>query len=122
MPTLEHLDPETPIHAQFQEKTGPIVLVNTFTVPADRTEEFLALWQEDAAFMKAQPGFISTQMHRGTAGSRILVNIAVWESTEALARAHALPAFRALTEKLPDYIVARPHILEKVAVDGICVA
>jgi heme-degrading monooxygenase HmoA len=28
--------------------------------------------------MKQQPGFISTQLHRGTAGSTTYVNVAVW--------------------------------------------
>jgi hypothetical protein len=36
------------------------------------------LWAGDAAFMKQQPGFISTQLHRGTAGSTTYVNVAVW--------------------------------------------
>jgi hypothetical protein len=36
--------------------------------------------------MKQQPGFISTQLHRGTAGSTTLVNVAVWESARALGR------------------------------------
>ncbi|HEY5836118.1 antibiotic biosynthesis monooxygenase family protein [Streptomyces sp.] len=116
------LDPATPMRAQFQEETGPVVLMNTFFVPRERTDEFLKLWQADAAFMKSQPGCISIQLHQGTAGSQLLVNLAVWESSAALAKAHADPEFRKLSARLPDDIVAHPHLFTKVAVDGVCVA
>ncbi|MDG4859725.1 antibiotic biosynthesis monooxygenase [Streptomyces sp. T-3] len=122
MVAVEHLDPSTPLPAQFQEQTGPIVLINTFTVPREQIDKFLELWKEDAQYMKAQPGFISTQMHRGTADSQLLVNVGVWESSAALAKAHANPEFRQLTSKLPDGVIARPHIFQKVAVEGVCVA
>ncbi|WP_247745509.1 hypothetical protein [Streptomyces oryzae] len=42
MAKLQSLDPNTPMFAQFEEKTGPIVLANTFVVPKERTEAFLA--------------------------------------------------------------------------------
>lgn len=122
MVNIAHLDPTTPMWDQFQEKTGPIVLINTFFVPRDSIDEFLKLWEEDAKIMKAQPGFISTQMHRGTANSQLLVNIGIWESSEALARAHANPDFQESTKKLPDGVIAHPHIFKKVAVEGVCVA
>jgi heme-degrading monooxygenase HmoA len=32
--------------------------------------------------MKRQPGFISTQLHRGIADSDALLNYALWESVE----------------------------------------
>jgi heme-degrading monooxygenase HmoA len=119
---IEFLDPSTTLASQFQEETGPIVLINTFFVPRDVIDEFLAIWQEDAAFMKTSPGFISTQLHRGTANSQLLVNIAVWESTEALSRALANPGFREKAGRFPDGIVTYPHIFEKIAVEGVCVA
>ena len=116
------LDPSTPLASQFQAETGPIVLINTFFVPRQVTDEFLKLWQDDASFMKASPGFISTQLHRGTAGSQLLVNIAVWESTAALFRAHSDPEFREKAGRMPDGVVAYPHVIEKIAVENICVA
>ncbi|MFC4961243.1 antibiotic biosynthesis monooxygenase family protein [Streptomyces mauvecolor] len=61
--------------AQFKEETGPIVLANTFFVPKERTEAFLSLFRRQAEFMKAQPGFVSLQMHKGTADSRLLMNV-----------------------------------------------
>ncbi|MEW2373722.1 antibiotic biosynthesis monooxygenase family protein [Streptomyces sp. NPDC006656] len=116
MAKLQSLDPSTPMFAQFQEKTGPIVLANTFLVPKERTESFLALFQRQSEFMKAQPGFVSLQMHQGTAGSDLLMNVAVWESTEALARAFGSPDFRRLAAEFPDDIVSYPHIFEQIDV------
>jgi heme-degrading monooxygenase HmoA len=122
MINIDTLDPSTPLASQFQAETGPIVLINTFFVPRQVTDEFLKLWQDDASFMKASPGFISTQLHRGTAGSQLLVNIAVWESTAALFRAHSDPKFREKAGRMPDGVVAYPHVFEKIAVENICVA
>jgi quinol monooxygenase YgiN len=119
---IDALDPSTPLTSQLQEKTGPVSLVNTIIVPRDFMEEFLAIWREDASFMKASPGFISTQLHRGTADSQVLVNVAVWESTAALAAAYSNPRFQEAVSKYPDGIVAYPHVFEKVAVEGVCVA
>lgn len=58
MAKLQSLDPHTPLFAQFEEMTGPIVLASTFVVPKERTEAFLALFRRQAEFMKAQPGSV----------------------------------------------------------------
>jgi len=54
---------------QLHQDDGPVVLINQFNLAPGDTERFLQAWADDAAFMKQQPGFISTQLHRGTAGS-----------------------------------------------------
>ncbi|MFJ9455223.1 antibiotic biosynthesis monooxygenase family protein [Kitasatospora sp. NPDC101447] len=114
MAELQSLDPSTPLFAQFTQDTGPIVLANTFVVPPERTEAFLALFRRQAEFMQAQPGFVSLQMHKGAAGSRLLMNIAVWESTGALAAAFGSPEFQRLAAEFPDDIVSYPHIFERI--------
>jgi quinol monooxygenase YgiN len=119
---IDDMDPSTPLFSQFQEKTGPITLINTIIVPREMMEKFLTVFREDASFMKASPGLISTQLHRGTADSQLLVNVAVWESTEALFAAYSQPEFQAAAGKYPDGITAYPHIFEKIAVEGVCVA
>lgn len=119
---VDHLDPSTPLMSQFQEKTGPITLINTISVPRELMAEFMVAFQEDASYMKSSPGFISAQLHRGTADSQLLVNVAVWESTEALFAAFSNPEFQAKASQYPDGIVAYPHVFEKIAVDGVCVA
>jgi quinol monooxygenase YgiN len=114
MAKLQSLDPHTPMFAQFREKTGPIVLANTFFVPKERTESFLALFRRQAEFMEAQPGFVSLQLHKGTADSRLLLNVAAWESTEALATAFGSPEFQRMAADFPDDIVSYPHIFEQI--------
>src|SRR3954470_7818953 len=116
MAKLQNLDPDTPMFAQFKEKTGPIVLANTFVVPEERTEAFLALFRRQAEFMKAQPGFVSLQMHKGTGGSRLLMNVAVWESTQALATAVGSAQFQRMAAEFPDDILWSPHIFERIDV------
>ncbi|MGP3919410.1 antibiotic biosynthesis monooxygenase family protein [Nonomuraea sp. 10N515B] len=80
--------------------------MNTFVAPEGRTEEMLAAWKEDAAYFKSRPGFISAQLHQGIAGSRVLVNIAVWESAAHLRAAFSAPEFGAALERYPDGTVA----------------
>jgi quinol monooxygenase YgiN len=116
------MDERTTFMQQLREDTGPIVLINEFNVAPEDLERFLEAWADDAAFMKAQPGFISTQLHRGTAGSCAFVNVAVWESSKALGKAFGSPEFQQRAARYPDTAVAAPHVFEKVAVPGICVA
>ncbi len=119
---LAQMDPRVTFAEQLQQETGPVVLINTFNVAPEEADRLLAVWAEDAAFMKRQPGFISTQLHRGIAGSATFVNVAVWESAQALREAFSSPAFRAHAARYPDSTVTKPHLFEKVAVPGICVA
>ena len=119
---LAEMDSRVTFAEQLQQETGPVVLINTFTVAPEDADRLLAVWAEDAAFMKRQPGFISTQLHRGIAGSTVFVNVAVWESAGALRAAFFSPEFRAHVAHYPDSTVATPHLFEKVAVSGIRVA
>lgn len=116
MAKLQSLDPHTPMFGQFKEKTGPIVLANTFLVPKESAEAFLTLFSRQAEFMKAQPGFVSFGMHKGTGDSRLLMNIAVWESTESLATAFGSPEFQRMAAEFPDDVVSYPHVFEQIDV------
>jgi heme-degrading monooxygenase HmoA len=82
-------------------------------------DAFLEAWTADSHFMKAQPGYISTQLHRGIAGSSTFVNVAQWESTDAFRAAVTSPEFQASAERYPQSAVAAPHIFTKVAVPGV---
>ena len=62
--TLAEMDERVSFRERVQQETGPVVLINTFTVPPEDADQLLAVWAEDAAFMKRQPGFISTQLQR----------------------------------------------------------
>ncbi|MGR3908299.1 antibiotic biosynthesis monooxygenase family protein [Burkholderia sp. SR8] len=122
MAHFKPMDPAFPIQQQLGIDAAPVVLVNVFTLdPADEAD-FLAVWQNDAAFMKQQPGFISTQLHRALGDSPTYLNHAVWESTEAFRAAFTHPEFVAKLSAYPSSAVASPHLFQKVAVPGICTA
>ena len=89
--------------------------------PADEAD-FLVVWKDDAAFMKQQPGFISTQLHRALGDSPTYLNYAIWESTEAFRAAFTHPEFVAKLSAYPSSAVASPHLFQKVGVAGICTA
>ena len=122
MPLLRPLDPAFPIDRQLAVDTTPVVLVNLVTLDKADDPRFLEAWQNDAAFMKRQPGFISTQLHRAIGDSSAYVNYAVWESTAHYRAAFTHPEFKASLAAYPSSVVAIPHLFQKVAVPGICVA
>ncbi|HZR85450.1 MAG TPA: antibiotic biosynthesis monooxygenase family protein [Bradyrhizobium sp.] len=122
MALLRPLDPAFPIDRQISVDASPVVLVNVFTLGAADEASFLKVWQDDAAFMKRQPGFISTQLHRAIGDSPTYLNYAVWQSTADFRAAFTHPEFRAKLSAYPSSAVASPHLFQKVAVSGICVA
>src|ERR1700747_2908641 len=119
MSLLRPLDPAFPIERQLGIDTGPVVLVNVG--PLDRADEqsFLKVWQDDAVFMKRQPGFISTQLHRAIGESPTYLNYAVWETNAAFRAAFMHPEFRAKISAYPPSAAASPHLFQKIAIPGI---
>ena len=122
MSLLRPLDPSFPIERQVTIDASPVVLVNVFTLDKADEQTFLKVWEGDAAFMKRQPGFISTQLHRAIGENPTYLNYAVWESTAAFRAAFGHPEFRAKLATYPASAVASPHLFQTVAVPGICVA
>ncbi len=122
MSLLRPLDPAFPIERQLEIDATPVVLVNVFRLDQADEQTFLQAWQDDAAFMKRQPGFISTQLHRAIGESPTYLNYAVWESTAHFRAAFTHPEFRAKHSAYPSSAVASPHLFQRVAVPGICVA
>jgi heme-degrading monooxygenase HmoA len=114
--------PAFPIERQIAIDASPVVLVNLFTLDKVDEQAFLNAWQDDAAFMKRQPGFISTQLHRAIGESPTYLNYAVWRSTAHFRAAFTQPEFRAKLSVYPASAVASPHLFQKVAVPDVCVA
>lgn len=104
------------------DSAEPVVLINQFTVPADDVDHFLDVWADDARYMKQQPGFMSTQLHRGIAGSTTFVNTADWESAATLRAAFTSPEFQQRMAQYPAGVTASPHVYRKQAVPGVCTA
>ena len=122
MPQLRPLDPSFPIQRQLAVEAAPVVLVNLFTLASADESAFLEVWRDDAEFMKRQPGFISTQLHRAIGESPIYLNYAVWESNAAFRAAFTHPDFQAKLSGYPSSAAASPHLFQKIAVRGVCVA
>jgi len=122
MSLLRPLDPAFPIERKIAINASPVVLVNVFTLDKADEQTFLKTWQDDAEFMKRQAGFISTQLHRAVGENPTYLNCAVWDSTAAFRAAFTHPEFVAKLSAYPSSAVASPHLFQKVAVPGICVA
>lgn len=116
------MDETFPIERQLAVEAAPVVLINLFTLATADEEQFLEAWTDDAEFMKRQPGFISTQLHRAIGDSPTYLNYAVWDSTETFRAAFTHPEFIAKLAAYPSSAVASPHLFQKVAVVGICTA
>ena len=122
MPQLVEMDRHVSLFEQMEQQgVCSVILINTFTVEPEEADRLQEAWASDAAFMKRQPGFISTQLHRGIGGSSVFVNYAVWESVEDFKRAFGNPEFQAKMQDYPSSAQASPHLVKKVAVAGICV-
>jgi len=121
MSLLRPLDPAFPIERQIELEASPVVRVNIFTLDKADEPTFLEVWQDDADFMKRQPGFISTQLHRAIGESPTYLNYAVWETSAHFRAALTHPEFLAKLSAYPSSSVATPHLFQKVAVPGICV-
>lgn len=118
---LKPLDETTPIFQQLNSTLSPVVLVNIFTVAEADIPELLQAWELDANWMKRQPRYISTQLHRSIAGSTVFMNYAVWESVAHFKQAFTHPEFQQALSHYPDSVTASPHLFSCVAVPNLCV-
>ena len=79
-------------------------------------------WKEDAVWMKKQPGYISTQLHKAVGESSMYLNYAIWDSVSDFRAAFSNPEFKKALSHYPSSAVTAPHLFEKVAVENCCVA
>lgn len=99
-----------------------VIVINGFTVPAAESERFLERWSEAARVMAQQPGLVRARMHRALIAEAQprFVNVAEWESRDALNRALAVPEFGGSTQRLLDDpgLHVTPHpLLYEVAME-----
>jgi heme-degrading monooxygenase HmoA len=118
---IQPLDMNVPIFRQLDAKQSPVVLVNLFQVSEADMPAVLDAWSADASWMKRRPGFISTQLHRGIAGSTVLMNYAVWESVAHFRAAFDHPEFKESLARYPSSVVASPHLFTRLTVSNLCV-
>ena len=122
MLSLRPLDSAFPIEAQLHATATPVVLVNLFTIAESDIPALLAAWESDANWMKRQPGYISTQLHRAIGGSCMFMNYAIWESVAHFRAAFTNPEFLSALGTYPSSTVAQPHLFARVAVPNLCAA
>lgn len=119
---IRALDETFPISNQLGEEQSPAILINLFEVDAQDEEKLIQAWEGDANWMKQQPGYISTQLHRALGASRLYLNYAVWESVGHFRAAFTHPAFQSALAHYPSSAVAAPHLFRKLAVANLCTA
>ena len=79
-----------------------IVLINPFEVPLELSDEaFLAGWQQAADYLRAQPGFVRSTLHRAVSPEPRFrfINVAEWESPEAFRAAVGSEAWAAIARQ-----------------------
>lgn len=119
---IKPLDPAHPIETQLGTEESPVILVNPFSVDRKDIDAVVKAWEADATWLKKQPGFISTQLHRAVEPSTMFFNYAVWESTAHFRAAFSHPDFQSTLAAYPDGTTAAPHLFTRVAVSNLCTA
>jgi len=91
-----------------------VKLINPFEIPEGEEEEFLARWREAAEYLRHQPGFISTKLHRSldSKAKFRFVNVAEWESPQYFQAALRSDGFQQLNQKM--HWVASPGLYNVV--------
>ena len=118
---LKPLDEQVPIFQQLGAEISPVVLVNVFQVAKEDIAALLEAWEADANWMKKQPGYISTQLHQGIAGSTVFLNYALWESSGHFRAAFSHPEFKQALAHYSSSTVASPHLFTRLTVPNLCV-
>jgi heme oxygenase (mycobilin-producing) len=73
-----------------------VVLINAFEVPPDADDAFLASWEATREFLRTQPGYLATRLHRSLSPEADFrfVNIGRYASPQAFQTAMGQPEFR----------------------------
>jgi heme oxygenase (mycobilin-producing) len=101
--------------------TGPITLINVFEIRPDDVELFLQEWHARAQLLGRQPGFRSLRLHRALSpDSRFqLVNVAEWDSAEALHAATSQDFFQQSRQRsMHEFAVAAHPAVYRVVIEA----
>jgi heme-degrading monooxygenase HmoA len=118
---IRPLDQNFPIFQQLSTDASPVILVNVFQVAEADIPALLKAWENDANWMKKQPGYISTQLHQAIGASTLFLNYAVWESVAHFRAAFNHPDFKSSLEQYPSSAIASPHLFQRLTVPNLCV-
>lgn len=72
---MVEMDENVTLDAQLEEQKNArsVILINKFNVKPEDVDNLFIAWAADAAYLKQEPGFISTQFHRGIGGSCVSI-------------------------------------------------
>jgi heme-degrading monooxygenase HmoA len=116
------MDDKVSLSTQLQHNvSGGVVLIITYNVNPEDEDQFVKTWASAAEITKKTSGIMSSQLHKGVAGSHVYASYHVFESTEAIRQQYSNPDFPAKLSDYPANIVGSTHVFKKVAVPGICV-
>ena len=80
------------------------VLINPFEVPENiDDDQFLEGWGQAAEYMRSQPGFVGSELHRALSPDARFrfVNVAEWESPQDFQAAVRSPEFQEMVAGTP---------------------
>ena len=80
-----------------------VFMINVITVPEAEADAYLERWDAITHYMRRQKGFIRTNLYRRFDNPERWVNVAVFESTEAIRAAFSTEEFDRLSEGFPGY-------------------
>ena len=78
-----------------------VILINPFEIPEGADEEdFLRGWERAADYMRQQPGFVSSRLHRALAPDARFrfINVAEWSSPQEFQAAVSNEQFREIAK------------------------
>jgi heme oxygenase (mycobilin-producing) len=80
-----------------------VVLINPFERPPAADDSFLASWPAVAEYLRDQPGFAGSRLHRAMSSNARFrfVNVAEWASPSDFQRAVTSEEFRRLAGGMP---------------------
>ncbi|WP_219930762.1 antibiotic biosynthesis monooxygenase family protein [Algibacter marinivivus] len=106
---------EKKTNMESNKKTN-ITLINPFEVPEGKIEESIVYWEACRDFLKKEPGYISTKLHKSIKeGSKFeLINVAVWESPKAFTEASQKMA-KELGVLPPEGLKANPSLYSVIS-------
>ncbi len=80
-----------------------VILINPFEVPLAAEERFLEGWSQAAEYMRRQPGFAGTRLHRAMSPDARFgfINVAEWETPGHFQAAVTTPEFAGMTKDAP---------------------
>jgi Antibiotic biosynthesis monooxygenase len=62
---IVEMDKHASIFMQMEEDVGPVILIEKIKVDPEESDLFIKEWAAETEKFKKQPGFISTQLHKG---------------------------------------------------------